>query len=149
MTIKPEVPGGFRDYLPAKMIQRQKMLDIIRQVYESFGFSPLETPAVEKTEVLVGGESNTKRIFNVNPSQVEDGEGRQKMSLRFDLTVPLARVVAANLSDLPKPFRRYQCAKVWRGERPAAGRYREFMQFDADIVGANSMLADAEIIWLM
>ena len=147
MTTKPEIPGGFRDYLPKEMIQRQGMLDTIRRVYESFGFSPLETPAIEKTEVLTGGQSSMV-IYNVNLSRGEAAD-QQALSLRFDLTVPLARVVSAYPNDLPRPFRRYQCAKVWRGEKPQAGRFREFMQFDADIVGSDSMLADAETIWLM
>jgi len=147
MTIKPEIPGGFRDYLPREMIQRQQMLATIQRVYESFGFSPLETPAVEKTEVLTGG-ATSKVIYNVSLPRGEFSD-QQSLSLRFDLTVPLARVVSAYTKDLSWPFRRYQCAKVWRGEKPQAGRFREFMQFDADIVGSSSMLADAEIIWLM
>ena len=146
-TIKPEIPGGFRDYLPREMIQRQSMLDTIRGIYESFGFSPLETPAIERTDVLTGGQSSMV-IYNASLSRSEPSE-QQALSLRFDLTVPLARVVSAYPNDLPRPFRRYQCAKVWRGEKPQAGRFREFMQFDADVVGSDSMLADAEIIWLM
>ncbi len=147
MTVKPETPSGFRDYLPREMIQRQQMLDTIRRVYESFGFSPLETPAIERTDVLTGGQSSMM-IYHVNLSRGAPSE-QQALSLRFDLTVPLARVVSAYPNDLPQPFRRYQAAKVWRGEKPQAGRFREFMQFDADIVGSGSMLADAEIIWLM
>ena len=147
--VKPEVPSGFRDYLPQEMIQRQAMLDTIRRVYESFGFSPLETPAVERTECLLGRDKKSSMvIFNTSLSRAEPDDP-QELSLRFDLTVPLARVVAANIDTLPRPFRRYQCGKVWRGEKPQAGRFREFMQFDADIVGAASMMADAEIMMLM
>lgn len=145
--IKPELPSGFRDALPEDMIPKQKMIDTIREVFERFGFDPMETPGVERTEVLVGGEENSgKIIFNVKGSEEEWGDSDS--SLRFDLTVPLARVLAAN-PDIPKPFKRYQIGKVWRGERPQAGRYREFLQMDIDILGTKSLDADAEIIQVM
>ena len=140
--VKPELPGGFRDALPEDMIAKQKMMDVIRGVFERFGFDPMETPAVEKTEVLLGGEKESgKIIFNVIGSEEEKSDS----SLRFDLTVPLARVLAAN-PNIPKPFKRYQIGKAWRGERQQAGRYREFLQMDADILGAKSLDADAEVI---
>ena len=143
--IKPELPGGFRDALPEDMIAKQKMIDTIRTVFERFGFDPMETPAVEKTEVLIGGEkASGKIIFNVIVSEDEKSD----TSLRFDLTVPLARVLAAN-PDIPKPFKRYQIGKAWRGERQQTGRYREFLQMDVDILGAKSLDADAEIIQVM
>ncbi len=144
-TIKPELGSGFRDYLPEDMIPRQKMLDTIRVVFERYGFAPLDTPGIEREEILTGGDENFKKqIFKVGHQR-----GEEKFALRFDLTVPLARVVAANGSKFIKPFRRYQSGKVWRGERPQAGRYREFLQFDADIVGTDSLLADAEVISLI
>lgn len=144
---KPELPGGFRDALPEDMIAKQKMMDAIRRVFESFGFDPMETPAVERTEVLVGGEAgSSKIIFNVKSS--EENWEESNASLRFDLTVPLARVLAAN-PEIPKPFKRYQVGKAWRGERQQAGRYREFLQMDVDIIGARSLDADAEIVQVM
>ena len=140
--VKPELPGGFRDYGPVDAIARQGMLDTIRRTFESFGFDPLETSAVQKTEVLTGGEEDSgKIIFNIRGSQ----ESESDTSLRFDLTVPLARFVAAN-PEIPKPFKRYQIGTVWRGERQQAGRYREFTQADVDIVGSSSLDADAEIV---
>jgi len=140
-TIKPALASGFKDYLPDEMIPRQKMLDTIRAVFERFGYAPLDTPGLEKEEILTGGDPD----FKMNIFKARINESGEDMALRFDLTVPLARVMAGN-PELKKPFRRYQIGKVWRGERPQAGRYREFVQCDADIVGAKSMLADAEII---
>ena len=145
-AIEPKLPGGFKDYLPEDMIPRQKMLDTIRNVFERFGFSPLSTSAIEKTDVLTGGDQNFKKqIYGV----VSQGGDESELSLRFDLTVPLARVVAANVGTLKKPFKRYEMDKVWRGERQQAGRYREFMQCDADIIGSDKLSSDAEIIALM
>lgn len=139
--VKPDLPAGFRDYGPADTIAKQGMVDTIRTTFERFGFDPLETSSVQRTEVLTGGEKDSgKIIFNVKGSQEETSDS----SLRFDLTVPLARFMAAN-PDLPKPFKRYQIGTVWRGERPQAGRYREFLQADVDIVGSSSIDADAEI----
>ncbi|OGZ96477.1 MAG: histidine--tRNA ligase [Candidatus Sungbacteria bacterium RIFCSPHIGHO2_01_FULL_50_25] len=147
--VKPELPGGFRDYAPADAIQRSKMIQTIRKTFEDFGFDPLETPAVERTEVLTGGEKESgKIIFTVRGSRESFGKAQDKKadsSLRFDLTVPLARFISAN-PEIPKPFKRYQIGSVWRGESPQAGRYREFMQADVDIVGASRVEADAEII---
>lgn len=143
--IEPNLGSGFRDYLPGDMIPRQQMLDTIRAVFERYGFAPIDTPGIEREEVLTGGDKNFKKqLFKVGHKR-----GEEKFALRFDLTVPLARVVAANTSNIIKPFRRYQFGKVWRGERPQAGRYREFLQFDADIVGTDSLLADADVISLI
>ena len=145
-VIEPKLPGGFKDYLPEDMIPRQKMLDTIRDVFERFGFSPLDTSGIEKTDVLTGGDQNFKKqIYGV----ISQGGDENELSLRFDLTVPLARVMAANASVLKKPFKRYEMGKVWRGERQQAGRYREFTQCDADIVGSEKRSSDAEIIALM
>lgn len=142
--IKPELASGFRDYLPADMIPRQKMFDIIRGVFERFGFVPLDTPALEKESILTGGDPNFRmQIYRAGLRGSKD-----ELALHFDLTVPLARVIA-QYPEIKKPFKRYQSAKVWRGERAQAGRYREFVQFDADIVGSKEMTADAEIISIM
>ncbi len=149
--VKPDSPGGFITYLPQKAIPRQEILQKIRKVFERFGFDPLETPAVEYLDVLTGGDDD----FDMTLYEARRVRGETvpndpiRTALRFDHTVPLARVVVANWNELPRPFKRYVCGNVWRGEKPQAGRYREFMQFDADIVGSSSMLADAEIIALM
>ena len=143
--ISPALASGFRDYLPQDMIPRQWMLDTIRNVFERFGFVPLDTSGIEREEVLKGGDPNFKmQIFKTFLRNQESG-----LALRFDLTVPLARVVSLYPNEISKPFKRYQMGKVWRGEKPQAGRFCEFMQFDADIVGSNRTSADAEIISLM
>ena len=138
--VEPRLLRGFRDYLPAQMNARQKIIATIRQVYERYGFLPLDTPAQEFRATLMGyGEENTKQIFSFkNPEEEE-------VALRFDLTVPLARVVA-QYPDLPLPFRRYQVAPVWRADKPDPGRFREFLQFDLDSVGVSSNAADVEIL---
>jgi histidyl-tRNA synthetase len=138
--VEPRLLRGFRDYLPAQMNARQKIVATIRQVYERYGFLPLDTPAQEFRVTLMGyGEENTKQIFAFrNPEEEE-------VALRFDLTVPLARVVA-QYPDLPLPFRRYQVAPVWRADKPDPGRFREFLQFDLDSVGVSSNAADVEIL---
>jgi histidyl-tRNA synthetase len=137
--------SGFRDQLPAQMLPRQKALDTIKGVYESYGFTPLDTPHVERKETLDGkyGEEGQKLMY-----QFEDHGGRE-LALRYDLTVPLARVVAQHGADIPMPFKRYQIGEVFRGESPQAGRYREFTQFDADTVGTKSATADAEVVVMM
>src|SRR3989344_2683978 len=143
--ISPNLPGGFRDTPPADALIKNRLLEKVRKTFEDFGFDPLETPAIERTEVLIGSEQESKKlIFNVKGSQ----EKKSDTSLRFDLTVPLARFLSAN-PEYPKPFKRYQIGNVWRGESPQAGRYREFTQADIDIVGTSSMEADTEIIALM
>lgn len=143
--IKADLPSGFRDADPRAMIAKNELLKKVIEAFENFGFDPMDTPAVERTEVLTGGEEeSSKIIFNVRGSR----DDKSDTSLRFDLTVPLARFLAAN-TEIPKPFKRYQVSKVWRGESPQAGRYREFTQADIDIVGSSSMEADAEIIALI
>lgn len=140
-TVEPRLYKGLRDYLPDQMSARQAMLDTIRRVYESYGFVPLATPAIERLDVLTGsaGAEASSQIFTVN--NPED----LPLGLRFDLTVPLARVVS-QYKELPKPFRRYQVSPVWRADKPDKGRYREFVQFDLDSVGVETDLADMEII---
>ncbi len=141
--VKPELAGGFRDYLPEDMIPRNKMLETIKQVFERFGFLPMDTPGMERPEVL-GKEDSDFLIYRAGLQDEQD------MALRYDLTVPLARVVAAN-PDLPRPFKRYQFGRVWRGEKQqtSKGRWREFTQLDVDIVGSDSPMADAEIVAVM
>lgn len=148
--LKPELPGGFRDFAPSEAIIKQRLIEKIRKTFEDFGFDPLETPAVEWTSTLRGGEENSEQmIFTLNPAKRGGAEikdiKKDQLALRFDLTVSLARFLAANPA-LPKPFRRYQIGRVWRGERQQAGRYREFTQADIDIVGSSSLEADAEVV---
>ena len=143
--IRPRVPRGMRDILPEQMIRRQYVIDVIRDVFEEFGFEPLQTPALELSEVLTGkyGQDAEKLIY-----QAGHVGGKEDISLRYDLSVPLCRVVAMH-PQLPKPFKRYQIDPVWRAERPQKGRYRQFFQCDADTVGTESMLADAENVNLI
>jgi histidyl-tRNA synthetase len=142
IKIAPRLPRGMRDILPKKMILRRHVIATIEEVFERFGFEPLQTPALELSETLLGkyGPEAEKLIFDARHR-----EGKEALSLRYDLSVPLSRVVAS-YPELAKPFKRYQIAPVWRAERPQKGRYREFYQCDADIVGTKSMLADAEIV---
>ncbi len=143
--VTPKLPRGMRDFLPQQMILRQYVIDVIRDVFESFGYEPLSTPSVELHETLSGkyGPDAERMIYNVSRRG-----GKEKLALRFDLSVPLSRV-AATYPDLQKPFKRYQISPVWRGERPGKGRYREFYQCDVDTVGSASMLADAELVDIM
>jgi histidyl-tRNA synthetase len=138
--VEPRLLRGFRDYLPAQMNARMKIIGTIRSVYERYGFLPLDTPAQEYRVTLMGyGDENTKQIFSFKNPEEED------VALRFDLTAPLARVVA-QYPDLPLPFRRYQVGPVWRADKPDPGRFREFLQFDLDTVGSSSLAADVEIL---
>ncbi len=140
--VEPRLLKGLRDLMPAEMLARQWMVDTIRGVYELYGFVPLSTPAIELLDVLVGsaaGDEAQRSIFTVQ------GPEPVKLGLRFDLTVPLARVVA-QYKELPRPFRRYQVAPVWRSDKPDKGRFREFTQFDLDSVGVVSEVADTEIL---
>ncbi|MGE3798797.1 MAG: histidine--tRNA ligase [Thermomicrobiales bacterium] len=141
---KPQVLKGFRDYLPAQMRLRQQVIGRFREVFESHGFEQLDTPAIEYLEVLTGKAGENEKLMYA----FEDHGGR-RVGLRYDLTVPLARVVAMHQSEISLPFKRYHIAPVWRAEKPQRGRFREFWQCDADIAGAPSPLADAEIIAIM
>lgn len=140
-TVQPRLSRGLRDLLPDQMLARQQMVDTIRGVYELYGFVPVSTPAIEFLDVLSGsaGTEAQQSIFRVTNPEKED------LGLRFDLTVPLARVIA-QYPELPRPFRRYQVAAVWRADKPDKGRYREFTQFDLDSVGVESEIADTEIL---
>ena len=137
----PQTLKGFRDFMPQEQIARQKIMAKISEIFERFGFAPIETPSLEYYDLLAGkyGEEGEKLMY-----KFKDAGGRM-VALRYDLTVPLARVVASN-PDLVKPFKRYQIAPVWRAENPQRGRFREFMQCDVDIIGSSSKLADAEVI---
>ncbi|MFL5236132.1 MAG: histidine--tRNA ligase [Rhizomicrobium sp.] len=143
---KARLPRGFRDRPAADIAAERRMLETIRQVYESYGFEPLETPAFEYTDVLGKFLPDLDRP-NEGVFSLKDDDG-QWLSLRYDLTAPLARYVAENFQHLPKPFRRYQVGQVWRNEKPGPGRYREFTQFDADTVGSASPAADAELLMM-
>ena len=137
----PRIPAGFMELLPQEQIVFNGLLDTIRRTYELYGFAPIETPAIEFAEVLLakaGGETE-KQLYRFT-------RGDNDLCLRFDLTVPLARYVAAHQHQLVFPFKRYQIQKVWRAERPQKGRLREFYQCDIDIVGSASTLADAEVV---
>ncbi len=138
--IQPRTLKGFRDFLPETMIPREALMEVARRVYRRYGFSPIDTPALEYIEILTGkGSEETDRQLY----RFEDHGGRQ-VGLRFDLTVPLARFAAQHIGALGTPFKRYHIAPVWRGENPQAGRFREFVQCDFDTVGTESVVADIE-----
>jgi histidyl-tRNA synthetase len=140
--IKAQTLKGFRDFLPTEAKQREYVINALKTVFESYGFEPLETPSLEYEEILAGkyGEEGDKLTY-----RFEDN-GKRKVALRYDQTVPLARVIAQYQNDLPMPFKRYQVQNVWRAENTQKGRYREFLQCDIDTVGSPSLMADAEII---
>jgi histidyl-tRNA synthetase len=144
---KARLPRGFRDRTADDIAAEWRMLETIRKVYESYGFEPLETPSFEYTDALGKFLPDLDRP-NEGVFSLKDDDG-QWLSLRYDLTAPLARYVAENFQNLPKPFRRYQVGSVWRNEKPGPGRYREFTQFDADTVGSASPAADAELLMMV
>lgn len=139
---------GMRDFLPEDVRRRQYVIGIVRDVYERYGFEPLETPALENIETLTGkyGEEGNKLIFKVLRRGEHETLGETDLALRYDLTVPLARVVAEHRGKLPKFFKRYQIQPVWRADRPARGRFREFYQCDVDAIGSTSPVVEAEMI---
>ena len=138
---------GMRDFLPAAVRRREYVINIVRRVYESYGFEPLETPAVENIETLLGkyGEEGNQLIFKILKRGEHEASGQADLALRYDLTVPLARVVAEHSAELPRLFRRYQIQPVWRADRPARGRFREFYQCDVDALGSTSPAIEAEL----
>ncbi len=140
--IQPRTLKGFRDYLPELMIAREHLLEQARRVFRSYGFAPIDTPALEYAEILLGkgGEESDKLIY-----RFLDHGGRD-VALRFDLTVPFARFAAQHIGQLGTPFKRYHMGPVWRGENTAHGRYREFWQCDFDLIGTTSNAADVEIV---
>ena len=137
--------SGFRDMLAEQVFPRQEMIDTIKRVYEKYGFVPQDTPAIERYETLTGkyGPEGEKLMYKFTD------HGGRKVALRYDLTVPLARIAYQYKEKITLPYKRYQVGNVWRGESPQAGRFREFMQFDADIIGTSSPIADAEIVEMM
>ncbi|KAA3438560.1 histidine--tRNA ligase [Rufibacter hautae] len=163
---KPSIPKGTRDFGPATVVKRNYIFSVIKRTFEKFGFLPLETPAMENLSVLTGkyGDEGDQLIFKilnsgdflskVSAQDLEQGykpltRKVSEKALRYDLTVPFARYVVMNRNDIAFPFKRYQIQPVWRADRPQRGRYREFYQCDADVVGTNSLLCEAEIILMM
>lgn len=140
--MKTQTLKGFRDFLPQDARKRQYVIAKLKSVFEQFGFEPLETPTLEYEEVLAGkyGDEGEKLMY-----RFEDN-GQRRVAMRYDQTVPTARIVAQYKNDLPIPFKRYQMQNVWRADKPQKGRYREFLQCDIDTIGVDSALADAEII---
>ncbi|RMF95765.1 MAG: histidine--tRNA ligase, partial [Planctomycetota bacterium] len=138
--IQPRTLKGFRDFLPEAMLPRERLIDTARRVYRSYGYSPIDTPALEYLEILSGkgSDETDKQLY-----RFRDHGGRD-VALRFDLTVPAARFTAQHINELPVPFKRYHIATVWRGENTQRGRYREFMQCDFDTIGTASPAADIE-----
>jgi histidyl-tRNA synthetase len=135
----PRVLSGFRDFLPAQMRVRQQVTGMLRGIFERFGYEPLDTPTLEAIEVLQGKIGQDEKLLY----RFTDHGGRE-VGMRYDLTIPLARVVAMHANDLVLPFKRYHMGPVWRADRPQKGRFREFWQCDADVVGTRSVIADAE-----
>ncbi len=140
--ITPQTLKGFRDYLPAQMIARERLIDTARRVYRSYGFSPIDTPALEYTEILLGkgGEETDKQMYRFLD------QGNRDVAMRFDLTIPFARFAAEHLNEIGTPFKRYHIAPVWRAEKPQKGRFREFIQCDFDTIGTASNAADVETL---
>ncbi len=167
MSQKPSIPKGTRDFLPAEVVKRNYIFDTIKEVFKRFGFQPIETPAMENLSTLMGkyGEEGDRLLFKILNSgdfisKIEDemlmerdsGKITSKISekgLRYDLTVPFARFVAQYRNDIVFPFRRYQIQPVWRADRPQKGRYREFFQCDADMIGSDSLLNEAELVQII
>src|SRR5271166_397335 len=138
--IEPRTLKGFRDYLPELMIPREWMLEQARRVYRSYGFAPIDTPALEYAEILLGkgGEESDKQMYRFQHE-------RHDVALRFDLTVPFARFAAMYINELGVPFKRYHMGPVWRGENTQRGRYREFWQCDFDTIGTTANASDIEV----
>ncbi|HEY4258583.1 MAG TPA: histidine--tRNA ligase [Schlesneria sp.] len=143
--ITPRTLKGFRDYLPEVMLVRERLMETARRVFRSYGFCPIDTPALEYAEILTGkgGEESDKQLFRF----VDSGE--RDVALRFDLTVPFARFTAQHLAAVGTPFKRYHIASVWRGEKPQDGRFREFTQCDFDTIGTESNAADIETLFVI
>jgi len=147
MAASTQPARGMRDFLPDDVRKREHVIGVVVEVYRQYGYEPLETPAVENIETLTGkyGEEGNKLIFKILRRGEHEASGEADLALRYDLTVPLARVVAEYRSKLPRIFKRYQIQPVWRADRPARGRFREFYQCDVDVVGSRSPLVEAEL----
>lgn len=139
--IEPKILKGTRDFLPKDMVKRQKAMAVIRSIFERFGYDTIETPAIEYAETILGkyGDEGDQLTYTFQD------RGERQIALRYDQTVPTARFVAMHAHDLPLPFKRYQIGPVWRADKPQKGRFREFYQCDIDIIGTESLVADAEI----
>ncbi|MBP7449142.1 MAG: histidine--tRNA ligase [Flavobacteriales bacterium] len=155
MAQKPSIPKGTRDFSPVEMLRRKYIFSTIEQVFQKYGFLPLETPAMENLETLTGkyGEEGDRLIFKVlkrgaelDRALVDPSKGFADEALRYDLTVPFARYVVQHQHEIAFPFKRYQIQPVWRADRPQKGRYREFYQCDADVIGSKSLLSEVELI---
>lgn len=163
---KPSLARGTRDFGPSVMVKRNYIFDTIKRTFQKFGFQPIETPTIENLSVLMGkyGEEGDQLLFKILNSgdfakdltEKDLAEGSKKLTLkisekglRYDLTVPFARFVVMNRNDLVMPFKRYQIQPVWRADRPQKGRYREFYQCDADVVGTDSLICEAEIVMML
>ncbi|MFR9723860.1 histidine--tRNA ligase [Streptomyces sp. MS19] len=148
MAQAAQPPSGTRDFLADDLRRRKHAFDTLAEIFERYGFDPLETPAFENLRVITGkyGEEATKLVFKILKRGVHEAGGQADLALRYDHTVPLARVIATHGSKLPQPFKRYAIGPVWRADRPQDGRFREFAQCDIDTVGSTSPLADAEIV---
>jgi histidyl-tRNA synthetase len=144
---RTEPARGMRDFLPDDVRRRAHVIGVIARVYERYGFEPLETPAVENLETLLGkyGEEGNQLIFKILKRGEHEASGQADLALRYDLTVPLARVIAHHQAKLPRLFKRYQIQPVWRADRPARGRFREFYQCDVDSLGSTSPAIEAEL----
>ena len=151
MAKAAEPPSGTRDFLADDVRRRKAAFDTVSAVFERYGFDPLETPAFERLEVFAGklGEDASALIFKILKRGVHEASGEADLALRYDHTVPLARVIGTYGSKLPQPYKRYAIGPVWRADRPAQGRFREFVQCDIDTVGSSSPLADAETVWAL
>lgn len=157
MANKPSIPKGTRDFGPQEMLRRKWIFSTIEGVFRKYGFLPLETPAMENLETLTGkyGEEGDRLIFKIlkrgaelERAQQEGGRALAAEALRYDLTVPFARYVVQHQGELTFPFKRYQIQPVWRADRPQKGRYREFYQCDADVIGSTSLLSEVELVQL-
>src|SRR5712691_3351037 len=148
MPMQFDPPSGTRDFLAAELEIRERAFAVIHAVYTGYGFEPLQTPAFERLDVLLGkyGDEGDKLVFKILRRGEHEASGEADLGLRYDLTVPLARVAAAYGSQLPSPYKRYAIGSVWRADRPGKGRYREFVQCDLDTLGSTSLMADAEVL---
>ena len=144
---RTEPARGMRDFLPEDVRRREYVIGIVKKVYERYGYEPLETPAVENIETLMGkyGDEGNQLIFKILMRGEHEASGKADLALRYDLTVPLARVIAHHQAKLPRLFKRYQIQPVWRADRPARGRFREFYQCDVDSIGSVSPVVEAEL----
>uniref|UniRef100_UPI0032174176 histidine--tRNA ligase n=1 Tax=uncultured Draconibacterium sp. TaxID=1573823 RepID=UPI0032174176 len=167
MAQKPSIPKGTRDFSPAEMVRRNYIFNTIKDVFRLYGFQPIETPAMENLSTLMGkyGEEGDKLLFKILnsgdfiskvPQEMLDEKNSNKLTtklsekgLRYDLTVPFARYVVQNRSEISFPFKRYQIQPVWRADRPQKGRYREFYQCDVDVIGSNSLLNEVELVQII